>query len=80
MLKLALYLEPRTIDYSETVAGTIANKLSFGMDTVDTWNVDQAPNYGQFREFVKKNKNTILASMTPIQRENLFRWMLKPVV
>lgn len=77
MLRLALYIEPSTIDYNPVVANTIIDKLSFDMDNVDTWNVDQAPNEQQLRHFIKQNKRLLLAKMTPMQRENLFKWMLK---
>lgn len=77
MLKIALYVEPGIIDYNTSVASVIVNKLSFDMDTVETWNVDQAPNEQQLRNFVKQNRKSILAGMTQTQRENLFKWMLK---
>jgi len=77
MLKIALHIEPGVIDYNVSVASVIVNKLSFDMDTIETWNVDQAPNEKQLRQFVKQNKKSLLANMTQTQRENLFKWVLK---
>lgn len=77
MLKIALHIEPGVIDYNVSVASTIVNKLSFDMDTIETWNVDQAPNEKQLRQFVKQNKKSLLTNMTQNQRENLFKWVLK---
>jgi len=77
MLKIALHIEPGVIDYNVSVASVIVNKLSFDMDTIETWNVDQAPNEKQLRQFVKQNKKSLLANMTQNQRENLFKWVLK---
>lgn len=77
MLKIAIYIQPHTIEYSKNVAHSIVDKLSFDMDTIDTWNIDQAPNEQQLRHFVKENRKSILAKMTQTQRENLFKWMLR---
>lgn len=77
MLRIALQIQPSNIDFSPVVANTIVNKLSFNMDTVETWNVDQAPNEQQMRNFIKTNKKSLLTKMTHEQRENLFKWMLK---
>lgn len=77
MLKIAIKIIPGVIEYNPDIARKIVEKLSFGMDSVDTWNVDQAPNDNQLRKFIKENKNPILANMTQTQRENLFKWVLK---
>lgn len=77
MLKIAIKLRPGVIEYNSEIARKIVEKLSFGLDSVETWNVDQAPNDQQLRGFIKENKSPILAKMTQTQRENLFKWVLK---
>lgn len=77
MLKIAIKLQPGIIDYNIEVARKIVEKLSFGMDSVETWNIDQAPNDKQLRGFIKQNRIPILAGMSESQRENLFKWVIK---
>lgn len=66
--------EPVDLDFNPVVAQRIADQLSFGYETLDTWNVPQAPSERQQIEYIK----ACLADETKFaqrQRQNLYNWV-----
>jgi hypothetical protein len=66
--------EPVDLDYNPVVAQRIADQLSFGYETLDTWNVPEAPSERQQVEYIK----ACLADETKFadkQRVNLYNWV-----
>jgi hypothetical protein len=62
------------LDFNPVVAQRIADQLSFGYETLDTWNVPEAPSEKQQIEYIK----ACLADESKFaqkQRQNLYNWV-----
>jgi hypothetical protein len=77
-LKLHCHILPipqRELDFDASVADTIAQQLSLGVeDSISLWNHKGAPNLEQFQAFLD---STVYALLTEEQRNNIDIWRRK---
>lgn len=71
---LAPAYDPVDLDFNVVVAQRIADQLSFGCETLETWNVPEAPSERQQIDYIK----ACLADESKFaqrQRQNLYDWV-----